>query len=213
MQCVIKEQKGLDDFGMLIWALWFRRNRLGTEDKPLPIGDVRPMTKQILADFTKANPVVSPPSSAIQRSQVRWFKPASPLVKINFDSVIFKELGIAGIGVVVRDSQGLVLASISDQICLPQSIAKVVAIATMRVVQFTQELSLSSIIFEGDFEIIIKTLCSQDESFSSYGHLIAKSKVCLDSFIFCRFTHIHKQGNFVAHNIVRHARHISSISV
>ena len=73
---------------------------------------------------------------------------------------------------VTHDSQGLVLASMSEQILLPQSVVEVKAIATVKAIHFIQELSLPSVIFEGDFEIIIKALCSEDEPFSSYGHLI-----------------------------------------
>ena len=35
------------------------------------------------------------------------------MVKVNFDGAVFKDLGKVGIGVVVRDSQRLVLASMS----------------------------------------------------------------------------------------------------
>ena len=93
---------------------------------------------------------------------------------------------------VTHDSQGLVLASMSEQILLPQSVVEVEAIATVKAIHFVQKLSLPSVIFEGDFEIIIKALCSEDDSFSSYGHLIAEAKVCSDSFLSCCFSHFHK---------------------
>ena len=93
---------------------------------------------------------------------------------------------------VTHDCQGLVLASMSEQILLSQSVVEVEAIATVKAIHFVQELSHPLVIFEGDFEIIIKALCSEDDSLSSYGHLIAEAKVCSDSFLSCCFSHIHK---------------------
>ena len=55
---MIEEQKGLEEFGMYIWVLWFCRNRLWIEYKPFRIRDVPLMAKQTLADFVQANPMV-----------------------------------------------------------------------------------------------------------------------------------------------------------
>ena len=58
------------------------------------------------------------------------------MVKVNFDGVVFKDLGEVGIRVVVRDSQGLVLASMSEKILLPQSVTDVEAMVAVRAVNF-----------------------------------------------------------------------------
>ena len=93
---------------LCIWALWFRQNRLWTEGKPVLIGDVLPMENQILTDFLSANPVNSGSTPTVQRSQVQFSKPIPPLVKVNFDGAVFQDLSKAGVGVVVRDSHGMV---------------------------------------------------------------------------------------------------------
>ena len=102
----------------------------------------------------------------------RLFKPVPLLVKINFDGIVVHDLGKAGVGVVVRNTLGMVLASMSKQIPLPYSMAEVEVIATMKAVNFALEGDFSSIVFEGDFKVVIKAFCSEDESFSYYGHLI-----------------------------------------
>ena len=58
------------------------------------------------------------------------------MVKVNFDGVVFKDLGEVGIRVVVRDSQGLVLASMSEKILLPQFVTDVEAMVAVRAVNF-----------------------------------------------------------------------------
>lgn len=76
------------------------------------------MARQIQTDFMRANLGTSLASSVVQRDCVRWFPPVSLMVKVNFDGAVFKDLGEVGIGVVVLDSQGLVLVSMSEKILL-----------------------------------------------------------------------------------------------
>ena len=102
----------------------------------------------------------------------RLFTLVPLLVKVNFDGVVFHNLSKAGVGVVVRDTHGMVLASMSKQIPLPNYVAKVEVIVVVKAVNFAQEGNFSSFVFEGDFKVVIKAFCSEDESFSYYGHLI-----------------------------------------
>nr|POF26657.1 hypothetical protein CFP56_36970 [Quercus suber] len=46
------------------------------------------------------------------------------------------------------------------------------AMAAVRAIAFARELGLSSDIIEEDFEVIIKALRSEEESFVSFGHLV-----------------------------------------
>jgi len=117
------------------------------------------------------------------------------MVKINFDGAIFKDSREAGIGVIVCDSQGLVLASMSKRILLPHSVVHVEVVTIVRDVSFAQELILSSVILKADSKIIIKALCSKDESFSSYGLLIVEDKLYTDTFYSLHFSHIHRQDS------------------
>lgn len=120
--------------------------------------------------------------------------PSSPLVKVNFDGVVFKETGNARIGVIIRDSQGLVIKSMTKKVLLPHSVAAVEALAVVNALNFAQKLNLSSIILEGDSEIVIKALKSEDESSSSRGHLTAEAKPFFDFFHYLNLSHICKQG-------------------
>lgn len=94
------------------------------------------MTRQIQTNFLQANPRTSLTSSVVQRDCVRWSPPVSPMVKVNFDCVVLKDLGEIGIGVMVHDFQGLVLASMSEKILLSQSVTDVKALVAMRAVNF-----------------------------------------------------------------------------
>ena len=77
----------------------------------------------------------------------RLFRPVPLLVKINFDGVVFHDLGKAGVGVMVRDTHWMVLTSMSKKIPLPNSVAKVEVIAVVKAVNFAQEGDFSSFVF------------------------------------------------------------------
>ena len=71
---------------------------------------------------------------------------------------------------VIRDSQGQAVASLSEQIHLPFSSDMVEALTTARAVSFALEIGCSPFILKGDSELVIKTLCSEERSLSLYGH-------------------------------------------
>ena len=69
-----------------------------------------------LSDFVKDIPLIQSSPPMAQRSSVLWFHPpSSPLIKVNFDGAIFKETGNARIGVIIRDSQGPVIESVTKK--------------------------------------------------------------------------------------------------
>ena len=69
------------------------------------------------------------------------------------------------------------------------------------------------IILERDSKVIISALKSEDQSFASFGHLIAGVEAHAESFHSFSFSYIHRQENFVIHNLARHVRHVSSLPV
>ena len=78
---------------------------------------------------------------------------------------------------------------------------------------FAAELGVSSVIIEGDSEVVINARRSKVESLSTYGHLIAAVRQIMDGFSSLSFTHSHGRGNNLTHNLTRHARHVNSYLV
>ena len=119
----------------------------------------------------------------------------------------------AGLGVVIQNHQGQVLASLSENIALPSSTDDVEALATVRAVSFAVELGFSSIIIEGDSKVVIKALKNEKESLATFGHLIFAARPTIDAFCNLSFSHTHRQVNIIAHNLIRHAKHVSGYLV
>ena len=114
----------------------------------------------------------------------------------------------AGIGVVIRDHQGLVIASLSQNIALPHFVAEVEAMAAARALKFARELGIDSAIIKGDSELVINFLKDVLPSHAPFGFLIQDAKVFEESLYCLRFSHVYRERNFVAHNFARHVIHI-----
>lgn len=57
---------------------------------------------------------------------------------MNFDGAIFENLALAGLGIVIRDEQGLIIIALSQRIPLPNSVNMVEALAVRRAIIFAQ---------------------------------------------------------------------------
>ena len=121
-------------------------------------------------------------------------------------------MGKVGLGVVIRNSRGQALASLSEQANLPYSPDITKALAAARAISFARGLGFTSFILEGDSANIIKTLKSEEASLSSFGHILSSAKSMMaDGNI--RFSHVGRMGNMVAYKLAQHARHVRGFSV
>ena len=105
------------------------------------------------------------------------------------------------------------LASLAEKIKLPSSSDEVEALAAVRAITLAMDLNLPSFIIEGDSEVVISDLRSEEDSFSSFGHLISSIKHYLVSCNCVSFIHIRRSGNSVAHFLAKHAKTIDGFSV
>ncbi|KAL0010991.1 hypothetical protein SO802_006099 [Lithocarpus litseifolius] len=114
-------------FAISAWLLWNRRNSIHFHCPTRPLNQVFSEAARILQDFLEAQEV----APAIDRNPVqqKWSAPAQPQYKANFDGAIFKSNDSAGLGVIIRDSNGAVIGALSARVPLPQSVAMVEALA------------------------------------------------------------------------------------
>ena len=125
---------------------------------------------------------------------------------------MFKDIGKSGIDVVIRDSQGQAMACLSEQIYLPFSSDMVEALAAARAISFDLEIGCSPFILEGNSKLVIKTLCSEERSLASFGHILESAKA-LTKANCISFSHVRRIGNSIAYNLAKHAKRVSGYMV
>ena len=103
---------------------------------------------------------------------LRWKPPDSGLYKINFDGALFADQGSAGIGVVIRDWEGQVIAALSEKVRHPGSVDLVEALAMRRAISFAKELSIHQMVIEGDSLRVIQAINEARPVQTLYGYVV-----------------------------------------
>ncbi|XP_062152877.1 uncharacterized protein LOC133861169 [Alnus glutinosa] len=131
-----------------------------------------------------------------------WVRPPLGFIKLNWDSALARGKQLMGVGVIARDSEGQVVASmctvqhyISDSV-----IAEASTIATL---EFGKFLNLQSIFLEGDPLEITTALGRLDDDSSKYGNLIMDARRMFRGFRSWNISHVRRDGNMVAHSLAK----------
>lgn len=103
--------------------------------------------------------------------KVKWKPPAASIVKVNFDSAMSTESNNTWIRVVICNDKGEVMSALSEKIVHSLLVDILEMLAARRAAQFIVELGFPHVIFEGDFEGIIKALVDGYSTLSSFGHI------------------------------------------
>ena len=97
-------------FAVTAWCLWTWHNKSRLNEAVIPLNRLADTTKCHLLEFKKFH---KPPV---------WKHPTVETFKTYFDGAIFENEGEAGIGVVIRNSHGKVMASLSVKIPILSSV-------------------------------------------------------------------------------------------
>ena len=119
---------------------------------------------------------------------------------------MFNESEDAGIGVVIRNCKGELMAALSEKIQKPQSVVALEMLAARRAALFACECGFQQLSFEGDYELVIKALKHGEMQQSSVGHILKDTMSYVSSFQSYSFFHMGRQGNSVAHALAQRAR-------
>ena len=190
-------------FAVMAWSIWYQRNKFRLNDNPLPLQNIAGFAKNYLSKFKSLEKSHPHGSSSILR---KWHPPTVGAVKTNYDGAMFRESDKAGIGVVIRDSEGQVLAALSEQIVKPPLVEILELLAARRAVKYTTELGYAQLVCEGDSESVVNSLRGSGMESSWGGHIIKEILSQSNSFLSISFAHVGRQGNAVAHALAQRAR-------
>ncbi|XP_030923094.1 uncharacterized protein LOC115949977 [Quercus lobata] len=165
----LEEDKDPSLLAYTAWTLWNCRNKARVNETQCPLNQVMQLARERRREFQTAQPIFP---KQLHRKHTRWKPPDVGSFKVNYDGAFFEDQGRAGIGVVIRNSEGVVLASLSQQIPLPNTVAQVEALAARRAAEFALEIGINQVVIEGDSEVIYKDLVNPGPSLALHGHLI-----------------------------------------
>ena len=184
------------------WAVWNRRNQLHFKESACPIDQILLLAKERKREFQSFH---SATLKMQHRKHTRWKPPNRDFYKVNYDGADFAEQGRAGIGVIIRNSDGDVMASMSQQVQLPTTVTQVEAMAARKAAEFALEIGFNKVVLEGDSEIVYKDLKNNGPSLALHGRLVQDVKALFPLFSSICFSHVGRAGNKAAHSLARRA--------
>ncbi|KAL0015374.1 hypothetical protein SO802_002443 [Lithocarpus litseifolius] len=205
LMCRVRnEGKSVEQFSVLAWFIWCRKNKSHFKEPCLSPEKLFEAAAKALAEFqVKKAESLPKQNPAIQK----WHPPQTDTYKINYDGAVFTKSNEAGIGVVVRNEKGEVMASLAEKIGMPVGGVEVIeAMAARKAILLAVELGFHQCIIEGDSEIVFKALTEGVSNHSSFGHIIKDCKSIMASLRSCSFSHVRRQGNGVAHALAKRAK-------
>ena len=115
----LSKNKDTELLAYMGWAIWNRRNQIRFNEVACPLNQIFNLSKERKAKFQGTRPSIS---KLVHKNHVLWKPPNIDEMKVNYDGTIFSKDGRARLGVVVRNSDGVVIASLSQQIPLPATV-------------------------------------------------------------------------------------------
>ena len=163
------------------------------------------MARVLIAEFAQSITTPLFPRVTATPPQTRWRPPHLGLVKINCDGATFKEQNKSGVGVVIRDGNGLVLASLAKQIPQLYTALEVEAMAAATALSFASQLGFHSGILESDSQLLVSALIENHTYLSTDGLLLDDIRFYASFFNQLLYSHVKREGNKVAHRLAKHA--------
>ena len=186
----------------IAWSMWTNRNEVRYGGTKMTGEALVKWSAQYLEEYRCAN---SLPELVPRSQEVRWSPPPTARYKLNVDGAVFKTQKTAGVGVLIRDEQGQVIAALSQKINAPLGALEVEAKAAEVALQFARDVGISDFIMEVDSLIVYNALCGHSSPSSSVASVILSALGFCGLFRQVDFSHIRRKGNTPTHLLAKHA--------
>lgn len=183
---IILARCGVVDFGFFVQLarqVWFRRNKWIHEGIFIHPNAVIRKTEELAEEFKKAHDLnLNRRTAENSEREKKWLAPSQGWYKINWDVALDKLHERVGVGVVIREEHGQVIAAMSKTRLGLLEPTTGEAFAAYQAVCFGRELGLQNICLEGDAKQIAEAVNSLTSTWSRFRHLIDDTRRILQSF-------------------------------
>ncbi|XP_065638610.1 uncharacterized protein LOC136071363 [Quercus suber] len=153
---------------------------------------------------TQAQLAVSANSGLIQA----WRPPTGSVYKLNFDVAVLANTRSSGVGVVIRNSLGEVMAGLSTYGPVVASNEEAEVLACRKVVEFAIDAGFMDLMIEGDNAMVMKANVFPRLDRSRLGHIYDDIRTLAAGFRSLSVGCIKRSANSVAHSLARYASHL-----
>uniref|UniRef100_A0A7N2MFF8 RNase H type-1 domain-containing protein n=1 Tax=Quercus lobata TaxID=97700 RepID=A0A7N2MFF8_QUELO len=172
VQWIFQNQKQQKLFAVMVWSIWSQQNQIRLHQPSCNSHLLAQTSKDRLEEF-----------QAIQLS----LKPRT----------VFSESNFSGAGVVIRNHQGFVIASLLQNFSQAFAPLEVEVLAAARDLEFAAELGIKHTVLEGDSLMLIQALKNGYVDLSPCGLLLDDVRYRSNFFTPLHYSHVKREGNKV----------------
>ncbi|KAL2903614.1 hypothetical protein RDABS01_002324 [Bienertia sinuspersici] len=187
-------------FWSILWGIWLQRNAWVFERKKRDAMDVIKKAIGVVGEYIQANEEAKP-SYNDNRSPSKWHTPGVGYYKVNADAAMLEKKRV-GMGAVMRDREGDVMASTCKQVLGEYDVEVAEALAARHALQVALEIGLTKIILEVDNLKLCQYLKDKKEP-TGFGKIVQDIKVLASQCTDISFSHVKREGNKVAHHLAK----------
>ena len=158
MLWMVDEGKSLELLAFTAWSVWNRRNKACLNLQTSPLHQVVAQSWTRLEQHHANIHVSEVQVGSNGTGGNRWKAPPIGFVKPNFDGANSDVSRLSGVGVLIRDSDGAVLASCAEKIDQVYKAEDTEALAALKALTFAHELGFHNVVLEGDALSLIYAL-------------------------------------------------------
>ncbi|KAH9754587.1 putative reverse transcriptase/RNA-dependent DNA polymerase [Citrus sinensis] len=186
------------------WAVWFARNKRIFEGKKSDPRASAAKAESLLEAYHRARkPDASHIHNVKRIVQKKWEPPPGNFLKVNVDAGINNRDQVAGLGAVIKDPSGKIVAADTKQVPLREGVSFAEAEAMEWGLQVAKELSLSALIMETDCKEVVDLLNNTKGSRIGISWVISDIQEQRRDFKEVKFRHIPRTCNTCAHSLTK----------
>ena len=156
-------------FFMSLWLIWLERNKVVWNDGSFNLMAMIDNLNGFMEEYRGCH---VPSCAKVCRPFVKWCCPPSGRLKINVDGGFRKDVGIGGVGVVVRDENGTCKAALARTVQFAHSTYHVEAEALRVGLVLAVEQGWDEIVVESDCVMLVHVLTRDGDDLSSVGRVM-----------------------------------------
>jgi ribonuclease HI len=161
--------------------------------------------KSSSSDFLASLQKVSSTTGEMGRIPPKWKAPVGGSLKLNWGAAVNKQSKRMGIGIIVRDEEGVFVAAMAKVLPSFNDPTVAEALAAWHAVNMCVAKGFHKIVLEGDSLVVVSALNNSLPTWSSLGQLIEDTKVKAKSLHQVEISHVNRAANLAAHSLAKFA--------
>ena len=210
VKCKVPDSELLETTMTLCWEIWKNRNSIWHGGSRRSGKAIVQRALALMQEYHAATEEVPSPRPT---EVVKWHPPNHPLYKLNADAAVLNELNATGMGMVVRDWEGNVLAAMSKRFLAPLATLEAEAKSMEVAVQFAWEMGFKEVVCETDSLGLYQMLLGTTEAPTCIETIVTSILLLTQNFRCILFNHVKRQDNKPAYILAQFARHIGDFVV